>query len=208
MHVFLDDRAIGGEAASLAEALRAGVAAAERVGRMIVEVQADGERVSDEVLGDPARHPASIGEIRLLSADPVAMVADALKEAGLLLVEAKGRQGDAATAFVTGDLGAGTEHLKAVVGAWQSVQDAVSKSAAVLGIDLGTLEFQGGDGEMHPARDEIAGLAALLNDLLGAVSRQDWSASADVLDYDLAGAADLWGAMIRRLGEVAAERRG
>lgn len=207
MRVFLDDRALGQEAATLSEALRAGIDAAKRDGRMIVEVKADGQRISDDALGDPESFNTEVREIRLVSADPLATVGEALTVAGQLLIDARSRQGDAANSFVTGNVGAGAEQLKTVIAAWQSVQDAVGKSAGLLGVDLEQFSFVGNDGTSARARDQIATLAALLNDLLAALARQDWSAGADLLDYDLAAAADSWGAMIRGLSDVVAEKR-
>lgn len=207
MRVFLDERPLGVEPADLSEALRAGVEQAERLGRMVVGVSGDGRALSDDLLADPAGSTERFDEVRLVSADPRELVLGALDDAQTLLLHARSGQGDAASAFMIGQIEAGAEHLRGVVSAWRTVRDTLARLGPAIGADLNVLAFDSGDGSERTVGGEAAALAKTLEQLLGAVGRADWSCAADILDYELAAAADTWAAMLRRVAAFVREGR-
>jgi hypothetical protein len=54
---------------------------------------------------------------------------------------------------------------------------------------------------------EATALARTLERLRESVGRADWSYAADLLDYELATAAETWGAMLRRVATFVREGR-
>ena len=193
MRTFLDDHPLKPEPATPADALRAGSNAAQRKGRIIVEIIADGQPLAPEELGAPAHAP--VAELRLVSAEPRAIVHDALGEARAILADLHAAQTHAGDAFLMGEFETGTANLREIIGAWQRVRSALEQSAALLAVPVDTLQLDAGDGP-RPMRNEIETLAAALGQLKEAISRQDVAALADLLEYDLGALARRWDRML------------
>src|SRR5215831_13636852 len=145
MQVLLDGHPLAIACPSLAEALAVATVDAEKRGRIIVEVKADGVTLSDEKLGNPSSEPSDIGELRLLSAEPRALVRHTLLEAVGALENARVEQAKAAEQIQSGHTEQALNTLQVAVLTWQAVRDIVARSAAVLSLDLDALEFPGVD---------------------------------------------------------------
>lgn len=201
MQVFLDDHEVAVAASSLAEALRAGVAAAQARGRVVVEVKADGVAVGDEQLAQ-ADEPSSARELRLISADPRALVRVTLLDAVDALDEAKRRQDAAAELIQTGETQGALEHLREVISLWQLVQGTLDKSAELLGLKLDTIAINvDGPDKTGRVAEEVEGLKTSLAGVKRTLSQQDWAGLSDVLAYELNTRVERWQRMLRSLAD-------
>lgn len=185
MRAFLDDQPLVPDPPSAPEALRAASQAAQRRGRIIVEIVMDGRPVDVEGVRGVA------DEVRLFTAEPRALVREALRDARGLLGELRAVQTAASDAFLMGEFDAGTAGLREVIGGWQRVRSAADQAGALLGTPLETVALDIGDGP-RPMRNEIETLTAALAELRDAIARQDVAALADLLEYDLGALARRW----------------
>ncbi len=197
MNVLLDDVAVDAFAGeSLADAVAAGRAEAERRGRVLVEVQVDGEAVSESVLADPSGVSAAGSEIRLHSVDPVALVRDSLGEASDALGGSMAAHTSVAHQLQQDDLAAAMNGLGEVMHAWGALQRTITHGSGLLGRDLDELA-----GPEAGLTAQIDGLIDRLRALKGAIESQDWSEVADVLEYDLAPQVEPWRATLRTMAD-------
>jgi hypothetical protein len=200
MQVLLDGNPLSVSNPSLAGALATAAADAQSRGRIIVEVKADGVLLSDDKLGNPSTEPSTIKELRLLSAEPRALVRHTILEAVSALESARTEQAAAAELIQSGDPEQALGKLQAAMITWQTVRDVVEQSAAVLRIDLDSLVL--------PGVDEGISFKTATKDLLGhlkqmrtALDQQDWSALSDVVGYDLDAQADVWKGLLVALSQ-------
>ncbi len=202
MRAYLDDQPLSPDPTSASDALRAGSQAAQRRGRIIVDIIADGRSIGPDELGGAARAP--VDELRFLSADPAAVVREALTEARKLLGELRGVQTRAGDAFLMGEFEAGASHLREVVGGWQRVRAATDQAGSLLSAPIDGLVLDAGDGP-RPMRNEVETLAAALAELRDAIARQDVAALADLLEYDLGALARRWDRLLGAFVETHAK---
>src|ERR1051325_5030733 len=200
MQVLLDGHPLAVSPPSLAEALAAAVADAEKRGRIIVEGKADGQTLSDEKLCNPPREPSAIQELRLLSAEPRAMVRHTLLDAVTALENAREHQSKSADQIQSGQPDEALQTLQVAVLTWKAVRDIVSRSAAVLELDLDTLDL--------PGVEEGVNFKTATKDLLGhltqmraALDSQDWSALSDIVGYDLDAQVGVWKGLLVALSQ-------
>lgn len=202
MRTYLDDQPLSPEPASPGEALRAGSQAAQRRGRIIVDIIADGRPIGPEELGAAGR--VSVDELRFFSADPAAIVREAIAAARRQLADLKGVQTTAGDAFLMGEFESGASHLREVIGAWQRVRAAADQAGILLAVPLDGLVLDAGDGP-RPMRNEVDTLAAALAELRDAIARQDVAALADLLEYDLGALARRWDRLLGAFVETHAK---
>jgi hypothetical protein len=215
MQVLLDGNPLSVSNPSLAGALATAAADAQRRGRIIVEVKADGVLLSGDKLGKPSNDPSTIKELRLLSAEPRALVRHTILEAVTepralvrhtileavtALESARTEQAAAAELIQSGDPEQALGKLQAAMITWQTVRDVVEQSAAVLRIDLDSLAL--------PGVDEGISFKTATKDLLGhlkqmrtALDQQDWSALSDVVGYDLDAQVGVWKGLLVALSQ-------
>jgi hypothetical protein len=192
LHAFLDDQPLDLPAPTIASALRAGIAAAEARGRMVVEVRLDGTAVGDALLKAPPDVPLG-AELRLITAELTALVGEALQAAAGALSQAGRDQAHAAELIRTARMDEAVSPLSAAVQAWNGVREAVAKSLGTLGPRFsGAAVASGVD-----ARAQA--LAAALAELRRCLEAQDWSGLADVLGEDLSAETVAWGRMLESL---------
>jgi hypothetical protein len=200
MQVLLDGHPVATACPSLAEALAAATADAEKRGRIIVEVKADGVTLSDEKLGNPSSEPSTIGELRMLSAEPRALVRHTLLEGVTALENARAEQAKAAEQIQSGHTEQALNTLQVAVLTWQAVRDIVSRSAAVLALDLDTLELTGVDEDVN-FKTATKDLLGHLTQMRTALDQQDWSALSDIVGYDLDAQAGVWKGLLIALSQ-------
>jgi hypothetical protein len=173
---------------TFAAALRAAGAEAERHGRVLVEVQIDGAPALETLIDDPPEEPVG-EEVRMVSVEPRALVRVTLMDAVDALDAARERQGRSAELIQTGKIEEALAPLSEAIQTWQTVRDAVEKSAAMLGMTLGDLSTGADERDMEALIGDLAGrLAEIRRSLAG----EDWSALADVLAYDMGEQTDHW----------------
>lgn len=196
MRVYLDDHEMGVAASSLAEALRAAVAAAGARGRVIIELKADGSPVGDDDLAR-ADEPTSFQELRLVSADAKKLVRVSLLDAADTLEAAKRHQNRAAELIQSGELQPALDELREALSIWQLVRGAVDKGAELLSLRLDELVLEDGT----RVGDHTGGLKSSLALVKESLERQDWPALSDALAYDMGGRVVTWQGLLRSLAD-------
>jgi hypothetical protein len=188
MRAFLDDQSLTTDRPTLAAALRAAAQQAQRQGRVVVEVTIDGQPAGDELLDHPPDEPTA-AEVRLVSIDPRQLVRETLGDCVEALSAANDDQLGAAELIQTARMDEALEPLGCAMGTWQAVRDALERSLALLRSEAVQV-----DPRMDAAQIEalVSGLAVRLEEIRAALSREDWSALADVLAYDMPGEVEHW----------------
>lgn len=214
MRVMLDGQPVPVGEPTLRAALDAARDAAGALGRVIVEAKVDGRAVPDELLESPTDESISGAELVFVTAEPRALVRTTLLE----IADVLGRVGDvqtrAAVAFQRGDREEALGHLSDVLGVWDTVRRAVQEGPALLGIPLEQFLVSKGTaapGERDSRAEHILGHIGALSDLLSAVKRsiqgQDWSSLADLLETELAGAAERWQQILKDMAAHIGQRK-
>lgn len=194
MQVYLDDAPIGESVLTLAEAIELGRVAAAESGRIIVEVRADGERVSDESLGDPSElaREGFAGEVQLVSEDPKSLVRAAMTDAACALGRLRTTQAQAAELIHSGRVESAVEELRAILLCWEQAKMTMEQSAELVG-------------PLPIDQEGMKGLAGSLSDRLRVVRQsleaQDWSTLADELEFELDETADRWRTALLEVAE-------
>jgi len=192
MKAYLDDKPIDVERPTLAGAVETATQHAARDGRVIVEVKIDGEVVSSDLLASPPETDLGQSEIALASADPRLLVRETLYDAAGALEQTRQGQIDCADQIQAGDMSDAFEALPKLLQEWQMVQEVLVGSARLLGTPVETL---------LPEDDAVEALSNQLQQVRGAIERQDWSALSDTLAYDLAETAQQWSDMLTTIAD-------
>jgi len=196
MQVFLDNDPLETDAATLAQALQAAVEAARQRGRVIVEVEADGEPVADEDLDNPSQDPAFCDELRFVSAEPRSLVRVTTLDAADALEQTRSRCAQASEMLQTGQIAEALRDLAECLAAWETARRVVQEGCALLGLPLESEEGLG-----PGAQEQVAALTETLEAVKAAVASQDWATLADLLAYDLDEQADAWRRAMQAMGE-------
>jgi leucyl aminopeptidase (aminopeptidase T) len=189
MKVYLDGRPLTvPQPVTMSSALRAATVEAGRAGRVIVEVEVDGSPAAESLLEDPPEE--AVGEeVKMVSVEPRSLVRVTLMDAADALDSARQRQTRCAELIQIGKIDEALAPLSEAIQTWQTVRDAVEKSAAMLGMELREL---GGGADEHGLDELVTVLAERLGEVRRSLSGEDWSALADVLAYDMGEQADRW----------------
>ena len=176
---------------SIANALDAAREHAEKSGRLIVDINADGEPIDDTLLDNPPEDNAGIALLELTTTDPVAFLVETFSSARESLALVREDQGTAADHIRTGQLEPAVESLNAIMTGWQAVGDVVSQSAELADIDLASFSF-----ENTSATECIGKLSDTLFEIRTNLTHQDWSSLGDAIEYDLDEQAQQWDALL------------
>ncbi len=201
MRVLLDDHPLA-EAPTFASALRLAMDHASRLGRILVELSLDGQRVHDALLSNPPER--SLGdELRAQSADPKALVVQTLHQAAQVLADLAPQQAEAGRLIQRGKTEEAVPKLEAIITSWQHAQQAVQQGVALLDLPVESIVTSDPAGRRQTFAETVASLSSRLSELARTFQARDWSAVADVLIYDLGDDANRWqrliGAIIQRL---------
>lgn len=202
MRATLDGNDLPGTIGTLRQAIASARDAAAARGRVVVEARADGELIGDDVLEDPSRAPATIGVVEFLSANPRAMVREALLGAAEALERARHDQGEVVASLDGGEIDAARSGLEPILGAWGACVATVRDGAALVGRDLSRPV----NGEA-PER-AVGALIETLTEVKRAFGAEDWAGLSDAVGEDLERHAAAWDAMLRGLAEELSEPRG
>ncbi len=200
MKVYLDGQPLAVERATLASGLRAGSEAAQRRGRVVVEVYVDGAMVSDTLLGDPPDEVLG-AEMKLVSVEPRLLVRETLLDAVEALDKAGQEQAEAAEEIQSGRPEGAMLLLQSAIMKWQAVRDAVEKSASLLDIPLSAKISSPTGAADRNLSQVVDGLAVSLTEVRRTLEADDWSGLADLLAYDMATQVKDWQEMLRSLAD-------
>lgn len=191
MAVYLDDRAVFWEGASLAELLASARRELQSQGRVVVEVKLDGRTLPAEELEQCGSDSVGGAEVRLYSADTRSLAIDALEQVRYRLGAARQQQGAAADLLQQDKAVEALQQVAQATEAWLQVQQAVQMAAAMGGINLDALEVDG-----RPVSELMEGLVAGLRNLKELLTHRDTVALADALAYEWPELTDRWDRLI------------
>ncbi len=192
LQIFLDDRPIDSPDASLDGAIRAASAIAGQSGRVIIEVRHDGRPVTIDALNGN-RAPNLTGEVRLVSATLQELLGGSVEDAHLALDSAIEDQRRSASLIHEGQTAKALATVRSVIASWQTLGSLIE--VAVTMIYRGT-----GQNPLPNLREYKESLTPALETLRQSVINEDWSALADVLEYDLTRQAEAWRGLLEQLG--------
>jgi len=189
MNVFVDDQPVTISVPTLAEAIRAARAEAQRHGRVVIDATLDGVSVPDELLSSPGEETFAGSDVRFATADPVDLVASTLRGVAEALHEAKAEHVAAAELIQQGQIENAMGRLTTALGVWEQARTAVINGSELLGYSIVASSTPSGT---PSAQQAIDALAQRLGELKRAFVAQDWSGLSDTLAYDMPELADVW----------------
>lgn len=194
MAIYLDGQPIELAGSDVGAVLNAARAKLAESGRVIVEVEIDGNRLVDADL-DEQQHTAVDGhDLRLTTADPGELAADTLAQVRTRLDDLRQIQADAAELFQQDKTGDAVQKVAQAMGIWQQAQQAVLHSAVLTQIELDdrTVDDQ-------PVNDTINLLADQLRELRDALTNGDTVTAADALAFEWPDTIDRWQALVDQM---------
>lgn len=194
MRIYLDNELFSGDAATVGDAIAICCTAAEQKGRCVVEVIVDGQSLTNEQLGQTEITNASAEEVRLISAEPKALVTQIFTDASEALNEARAFQDDAAALLQADDRKSAMDQLSEAFSIWMSVQQAILQGSQLLGMDLDRATVND-----KPVVEHVAALGQQLEAIQGQLEHDDLVGVADTLLYDLPEVVDQWQQMLKSL---------
>lgn len=198
MRVTMDGQTISEDAAGVAQALELARHKADELGRLVIEVLADGQPAAD-LLDRLPQDPAGVAELGVTTADKSLFLRETLFDARDALDRTRADQQTAAGLVDSGEVAQALGSLRSIVEGWQLVRSVVDQAATLLETPLH--QFRAID---TPGDEVIRALAGDLVALRDAVSREDWSALSDTLACDLDARAEQWLGLIAALTDRAA----
>tara|TARA_R110002072_G_scaffold150953_1_gene299731 strand:+ start:75307 stop:75930 length:624 start_codon:yes stop_codon:yes gene_type:complete len=169
---------------------------AEDAGRLIIDIQADGQPIADALLEEPPSDSAGIAELRLTTTDFSAFLIETISTAKEALDGTRQEQSEAADQIRTGEFEPAVESLKSVLEGWHAVRDVVGQSAALAGFAIDELRVTDAKGTEHTGNECVAQLPVALGEIRNCLGKQDWSSLGDALEYDLDDQATLWDGLL------------
>lgn len=164
---------------------------AEKTGRLIIDIQADGQPIDDALLDEPPTDTAGISELKLTTTDLVAFLVETIHSAKEALALTREDQNNAADQIRTGDLEPAIGSLKAVLEGWHAVRNVVEQTAVLGNFEVQSLVVADTTGAAC-----IESLSKALQEIRTQLEKQDWSSLGDALDCDLDEEATRWDALL------------
>ncbi len=190
MRLLVDDNAVALERPTLAAAIAAGAAHAERLGRIVVEIKADGVALAERDIEGAPDVPGTFKEVALATTSKAELGAGVLEAAATALSDLTAAQRFVADQILASKLEQAMDAMKEVLGVWQGVRDGTDQVCILLSTDLPTLGARAGMPEA--AGEIIPRTTATLGEVMRCVQARDWSALADVMEDELSGLARSW----------------
>lgn len=197
MSTFLDDETIDLPQTSLAAAVAAAQERLHTDGRLIVEVQLDGEKISPEQIEEQQANSIEGKELRFYSANPRELASEAIQQARLLLGEAGSAQQEAADLLQQDEPTDALQRISLAMGAWQQAQQAVLNGSLLVGVDLDDLTFE--DQSVTLIVNELLEQFQQLKTL---ISSGDTVALADALAYEWSATTERWDRLMGHLAQT------
>lgn len=203
MRVLLDGQQIESDGQTLAGAMEAGRANAEREGRVIIEVLLDGAPIQGDSLDRPSADDIGESEVRMVSSDPVQLVQRSLIEAADAL-EATREAHTALAEQIQSGVEAGTlEALSGTLSTWQAAQDVLLQGWTLLGRDPLSISPPDDMG-VGSVAEMVDRLAEELRSIKRGLEDRDMTAVADAVGYELEPMTAQWASLLRHAADETA----
>jgi len=172
-------------------------------GRLIIGLRYNGDEIKENQMTGVLKTPAtSCQKLELFTGTPEKLVAEAMREASVALSNSEEACRDAARLLTEGDSQAGIKALGECIGIWQQMHEAVVKSMHMLDLDPNTTLVNN-----LPLADAIGKPGEVLVQIKRALEMQDHVQLADVLNYELHEATELWKAILAEVHTEAVRKR-
>jgi hypothetical protein len=199
MKVIMDGQTIDTDAAGIAQAIEGARAKADELGRLVIEVLADGQ-AAPELLDAMPEDTAGVAELGITTAEKSLFLRETLLDARDALGRTRQDQQAASGHIDAGEVALAVGSLRGIVEGWQLVRSVVDQAATLAGVELASIRAGERRGD-----EIIRGLASDLITMRDAVSREDWSALSDTLAGELDERAAQWLDLIHALTEQTAQ---
>ena len=194
MAVRIDDEPVALEANSLRSLLAAAREHLAPAGRMVVQVQVDGETIIDEALDSDARPDFDSTDVQVYSAKPAELAVGALEQARATIDQARQEQEQAAELLQKDEPAEALARVGESIQGWIQAQQAVTAVAQLLGLDLSTIAV-----EDDTIAERTQELLARLVELKGLIEANDLVTLADALAYEWPETTQRWDAALGAL---------
>jgi len=196
MSIYLDDESVDLPGPDLSAVLEQARERLGDAGRMIVEVQRDGQALTPAELDAAQDAPVAESEWRLLTAEPRELAVASLQQVVHRLDDARQAQLAAAELLQQDKPAEAMKRVGEAIEAWQQTQQAVLYSATLVGIELGgrSVDDQPVDQTIHLLLDQLK----KVRDLLAA---GDTVGLADALENEWPETIDRWQALVSQMIE-------
>jgi len=187
MRILLDENPCEIPAGTVGEAIAIAAEAAEKAGRLVVEVRVDGAMLTDEELQTASRLQDAAEEVHMLTTTMETLLRDTFLQAAETLAAAEREQKIAAEAMQGGRAAEGMASLMQSLEGWSGIRDAVVQGLSLAEIPTEDVEFDG-----VRLTDAIIDLQKRLGRLKDAMVAEDVSATCDCLLYELPESTTAW----------------
>lgn len=194
MAIYLDDQPLELQDADLESALASATAHLAATGRVVVEVQLDGEPLVGDALDQQQTTVLGDLELRLYSADPQELSVLTLRQIRDRLEDAREAQAQAAQLLQEDQQSLAMGQVMRVIEIWQQTQQAVLHCVQLLGVDLDGKQIDG-----HSVTQVTDALLEQLRGLRSLLSSRDTVGLADVMAYEWPGTVDQWDRFVTQL---------
>ena len=200
MSIYLDDEPVELPGPDLGAVLGQAQERLADLGRMIIEVQRDGQTLSPAELDAAEDAPVADSEWRLLTADPRELAVTTLQQVMQRLDDARQAQLAAAELLQQDQPAEAMKRVGEAVEAWQQTQQAVLYSATLVGIELDGRSV--GD---QPVDETIKLLLDQLKRVRDLLVAGDTVGLADALAYEWPETIDRWQTLVGQMIEWVTE---
>ncbi len=191
MPVKIDDQPVSLQGGSLRALLAAAREHLAPEGRMVVQVQLDGQPVVEEALDSDQPTDFSAVEVQMYSASPADLAVGALEQAREQIAGARELQEQAADLLQQDEPAQALNKVGHSIAGWIQAQQAVTQVAELLGLDLTTIRVEG-----EPVATRTQALLNRLVELKELLEASDHVALADALAYEWPETTERWDAAL------------
>ncbi|MBX3316283.1 MAG: hypothetical protein KF902_05405 [Phycisphaeraceae bacterium] len=203
MRLMVDDAQVALERPTLAAAIAAGAAHADSLGRIVVEVRADGVTLAERDIESAPDVPGTFEEVSLLTASKGELGASVLMAASGALSDLVSAQRFVAEQILATKLEPAMNALQEVLSVWQGVREGTDQVCTLMASDFGSLAARAGRPGVESGIAERT--ASALTEVKRCVQGHDWSTLADVMQDELESLALAWRDLLAAIAESLAE---
>lgn len=194
MAIYLDDQSVELTGESVGAVVMTANQRVAADGRMIVEVELDGQGLSGETLAQRQHETLAGRELRLRSASPVELATAALDQVRTRLHDTREVQAQCAQLIQRDQTAEALGRFNDVIATWLAVQEAVANVSRLMRVNLGELTV-----DAVPAQQTMGGLVEALQSFKRMIQDGDTVALADALAYEWPQMTDQWDRLLAGL---------